>query len=40
MDWSVGFRAEIVVLRDNEGLRLCGVDGSSEVDGDDVEGWE
>jgi len=38
MGGSVGYGAEVVVLGGNEGL--FGVDGSSEVDGDNVESWE
>jgi hypothetical protein len=36
--WLVGSGAEIAVLEGKEGV--VGVDGSSEVDGDDIEGWE
>jgi hypothetical protein len=36
--WLCGFGAENLVLEGCEGE--VGVDGSSEVDGDDVEGWE
>lgn len=35
---SFGFGAEMFVLGGKEGE--VGVDGSSEVDGDDVESWE
>ena len=34
----LGSGAEIAVLEGREGV--VGVDGSSEVDGDDIEGWE
>ena len=36
--WSLGSGAEISVLEGKEGV--VGVDGSSEVDGDDILGWE
>jgi hypothetical protein len=36
--WLLGSGAEIAVLEGKEGV--VGVDGSSEVDGDDIEGWE
>ena len=36
--WLSGSGAEIAVLEGKEGV--VGVDGSSEVDGDDIEGWE
>jgi hypothetical protein len=36
--WLLGRGAEIAVLEGREGV--VGVDGSSEVDGDDIEGWE
>jgi hypothetical protein len=36
--WLLGRGAEIAVLGGKEGV--VGVDGSSEVDGDDIEGWE
>jgi hypothetical protein len=37
-NWLCGFGAENLVLEGCEGE--VGVDGSSEVDGDDIEGWE
>lgn len=36
--WLLGSGAEIAVLEGKEGV--VGVDGSSEADGDDIEGWE
>jgi hypothetical protein len=36
--WLLGSGAEIAVLEGKEGV--VGVDGSSEVDGDDILGWE